>query len=95
MEDEALEFYDPWTCAKCGGKTRHDRVNLAIWSAAGLVAIEDVPAYVCDKCEEQSYDDDVASEMRQLAGSGFPKDRAVREVTVPVFKLAKSGNGQS
>ncbi len=85
MEEEI--FYDPWTCAGCGGKTRHDTVNLAIWSGKGLLAVEGVPAYICDACEEQTYDDAIASELRQLASANFPSERAVREIQVPVFTL--------
>lgn len=94
MEEETLEFYDPWTCTGCGGKTRKDTVNLAIWSPKGLVAIEGVPAYVCDACEEQTYDDAVATELRQLASANFPRDRVVREIQVPVFMLTSAADGE-
>jgi YgiT-type zinc finger domain-containing protein len=36
----------------------------------GLVVMENVPAYVCDRCGERYYDADVAKQMRKLSTLG-------------------------
>lgn len=86
-EPDALE-----KCRACGGSAHPETVNLAIWSATGLVVVDKVPAYVCDDCAEQTYDDATASALRQLASAGFPRDRIIREIVVPVFSLNPGTN---
>ena len=36
----------------------------------GLVVMENVPAYVCDRCGERYYDANVAKQMRKLSTLG-------------------------
>lgn len=74
-------------CAACQGPVRDERVNVTMWSGGRLVLIEDVPARICDRCQEQFYDERTTARIMQLAASGFPSSRAVREVVVPVFSL--------
>lgn len=62
-------------------------VRTAIWFGERLAVVEDIPAYVCQPCAEQVYDDDVSEALRRLAEDGFPVPAAVREMTVPVFSL--------
>lgn len=75
------------TCEFCGEATSTDSVSLAIWSAQGLVLVEDIPAQVCSDCDEQFYDEATQTRLRSLATGGFSSRRKVRELTVPVFSL--------
>jgi len=62
-------------------------VRTAIWQGEHLAIVEDIPAHVCSGCLEQFYDADVSDALRRLTEHGFPRDRAQREITVPVFSL--------
>ncbi len=95
MEDTATEPFDPGKCEACGGTARPSVVNLAIWSKRGLVVVEGVNAYVCEACQEQTYDDDTASELRRLASADFPRDQMVREMQVPVYTLGLPRDGET
>lgn len=58
-----------------------------MWLGAELNVIDDVPAHVCDHCEQQSYDPAVENQIRALVAQGFPGHKATRHVSVPVFRL--------
>ena len=75
------------TCEACGHPTSAKSVHLTLWADRGLVVIENVPARVCENCQEQFYDEAVSSKILQLSSSGFPRNRMVREITVPVYSL--------
>ncbi len=62
-------------------------VRTAIWFGDRLAVVEDIPAYVCQPCSEQVYDDDVSEALRRLAEDGFPAAAAAREMVVSVFSL--------
>ena len=76
------------SCPKCGGTLASRSVRTTIWQGERVAIVEDIPAYVCDACLEQFYDDDVSEALRRLAEAGFPKAEAAREIQVPVFSLA-------
>jgi YgiT-type zinc finger domain-containing protein len=52
------------------GRLRSQQVREYYRAGKGLVVIEKVPAYVCDKCGERYYDASVAKQMRELAKKG-------------------------
>jgi YgiT-type zinc finger domain-containing protein len=74
-------------CRVCGGNTSERVVQVTMWSGGRLVVIEDVPAHVCESCEEQYYDEDAGAKILTLANLGFPTDRADHEILVPVFSI--------
>jgi YgiT-type zinc finger domain-containing protein len=73
-------------CTCCGAETREDTVKAAFWGRQGLVAIEDIPARVCQRCGEQFYDDQTARRIEDIVTGSAANPG--REVIVPVFSLA-------
>ncbi|HMK69475.1 MAG TPA: YgiT-type zinc finger protein [Xanthobacteraceae bacterium] len=85
--DVDLEQVGP--CTHCQSPTlKVARVRSAFWHDDRLVVIEDVPALVCEACGEQYYDDNTVVALDLLRGDGFPAERAVKELRVPVFSFA-------
>jgi len=78
---------DEQKCESCGGDTRLEDVRMTIWLGSELNVIENVPAYVCERCELQYFDPQVEEEIKALVASGFPAWRANRHIAVPVFSL--------
>jgi YgiT-type zinc finger domain-containing protein len=74
-------------CEACGKQTQQKYIHVTMWSGGRLVLVENVPAQVCEDCQEQFYDEATGEKILQLASGGFPKEKAVREITVPVFSL--------
>ena len=50
----------------------------------GLVVMENVPAYVCNRCGERYYDADVAKQMRKLSTLG---KQIKRRMTFPLVRF--------
>jgi len=78
----------PASCSQCGGTNlRSQTVRSAFWDKDRLVVVEDIPAAVCMDCAERYYDDTTVVLIDLLRGDGFPREKALREITVPVFSL--------
>lgn len=72
-------------CDFCpGGRLRSQQVREYYRAGKGLVVIEKVPAYVCNKCGERYYDARVARQMRQLAQKGT---RAKTKISFPLIRF--------
>ena len=81
-------------CDLCrGGRLEETRVQTALWEGERLVVVEEVPALVCNGCGERFYDDETATRLDMLRGTGFPETRAARQISVPVFRLAPDEGG--
>lgn len=84
------------TCPQCGSaRIRAAQVNSAFWHQDRLVAVQDVPALVCDACHEQFYDDATIVALDLLRGDGFPPEQATGELRVPVFSLGDRAAARS
>jgi YgiT-type zinc finger domain-containing protein len=86
VTDQAAENA-PFLCESCGGPTFKKVAQVTLWSGDQLVLVEDVPVHICDKCQEQYYDEYTGEAVLQLASGGFPQEYKVRDITVPVFRL--------
>ena len=85
----------PADCSHCGGSDlRTQTIRSAFWDNDRLVVIEDIPAIVCMNCHEQYYDDTTVVLLDLLRGDGFPPEKALREITVPVFSLRDRMKGK-
>ncbi len=79
---------DHATCARCASSAlRATTIRSAFWEDDRLVVIEDIPAFVCQKCHEQYFDDTTVVLLDLMRGDGYPPEKALREITVPVFSL--------
>jgi YgiT-type zinc finger domain-containing protein len=95
QSDRAMEIDEqvPRTCSQCGGTHLSSQtVRSAFWDKDRLVVIEDIPAIVCIDCNERHYDDTTVVLLDLLRGDGFPPEKALREITVPVFSLREKMN---
>ncbi len=74
-------------CPVCGGKLRPALVKTDIWHGERLYVVEDVPAWICDACMEQVYDEAVTDALRRLNEDEFSSVEPKRQMLVPVFSL--------
>ena len=83
-------------CSQCGSAAlRTETIRSAFWDDDRLVVIEDIPAIVCTECHEQHFDDTTVVLLDLMRGDGFPPEKALREITVPVFSLRDRLKGGS
>lgn len=87
VSDSMSKHTAPMICV-CGEETESRMVDVTMFTDRGLVLIENVPVRICNACQEQYYEKDAAFGIQELVSKGFPKDRAVREITVPVYSLS-------
>jgi YgiT-type zinc finger domain-containing protein len=72
-------------CDFCSdGRLTSRQVREYYRAGKGLVVIEKVPAYVCDKCGERYYEAHVAKQMRQLVKKA-PRARA--RISFPLIRF--------
>ena len=89
-QEGAQDSRAAFPCAQCGADTHEDLVKAAFWRQEGWVAIEDIPARVCEGCGEQFYDDATAQRIEEIVNGAAGV--AQRQITVPVFSLAGAEN---
>jgi YgiT-type zinc finger domain-containing protein len=85
--EDAEEGAAAFRCPYCQGRTREDVVQAALWLERGLIAIEEIPARVCQQCGEQFYAEEVTRKIERLIED--PSAQATRQILVPVFSLAE------
>lgn len=76
-------------CKYCESQTHEDTVKTAFWAAGGLVAVEDIPAQVCEGCGQQFYADETARKIAELTEHGLPAEKANRKMFAAVFSLGE------
>lgn len=75
-------------CSQCGSAGLQTKtIRSAFWDDDRLVVIEDIPAIVCTDCHEQHFDDTTVVLLDLMRGDGFPPEKALREIAVPIFSL--------
>ena len=66
------------------GRLKSRQVREYYRAGKGLVVMERVPAYVCERCGERYYQADVAKQMRQLAKRA---PRAKARISFPLIRF--------
>lgn len=75
-------------CKYCASETVEALVKSAFWVEAGLIAVENMPARICQQCKEHFYDEASAERITAFQkGKSFP-EMTKRQLLVPVFSLA-------
>lgn len=96
QSDPVMDSHEqiPASCSRCGGSDlRATTMRSAFWDDDRLVVVEDIPAIVCQKCHEHYYEDMTVVLLDLLRGDGYPPEKALREITVPVFSLRDKKGG--
>ena len=92
---QSIKSSDPQTspqCKYCESETVEELVRSAFWVNEQLIAIENIRARVCRRCDVQFYDDETAETIATLEKVRAVPDAARRDATVSVFSLADKEN---
>ena len=71
------------TCSVCHGKTTQKYITYTQWYRGELVAVENVPAEVCENCNEEYFSPETVDKL-QIA---IERHRSYKTMQVPVFQL--------
>lgn len=72
-------------CYFCGGKTKKQFVVYSKWHKSELIAIENVPAEVCEQCGEQYFSPKTVKDLQKIIWS---KKKPAKTINIPLFDLA-------
>ena len=79
---------ETFLCKYCESETVEDLVKSAFWVDGGLLAVENIPARMCQQCRQQFYDNETAEKITILRKGMFVPGTTRRDVSVPVYSLA-------
>jgi YgiT-type zinc finger domain-containing protein len=79
-------------CKYCESETVEELVKSAFWVDEQLIAVENIPARVCQECKEHFYDDEIAETIATPGQLRDVPDGARRDVTASVFSLGDKEN---
>jgi YgiT-type zinc finger domain-containing protein len=77
-----------FACQYCGSETAEHLTRSAFWMDGRWVAVENIPARVCQRCKEQFYDDETVERIAAMREGGGVPGLTRREVRVPVLSCA-------
>lgn len=73
-------------CDVCGNSTFHEqRVEETFLIEGQLVMVEHIPARVCDRCQDATFDRETVEQVRRMVHGS---NRPTRHVSVDVFTFA-------
>lgn len=71
-------------CDLCGGKLMPGKTTLEIWRGEELLVIKDVPADVCQQCNEAYISADISERLDHFLGE-YHRHCPERYLTVPQY----------
>jgi len=79
-------------CKHCKSETVEKMVRSAFWVNEQLIAVENIPARVCQECEVHFYDDETAETIATLGQLIAVPDGVKRDITASVFTFGEKEN---
>ena len=79
-------------CDLCGGELRPGKTTLEIWRGEELLVIKDVPADVCQQCNEAYISADVSEQLDHFLGE-YHQYRPERYFAVPQYSAVQATGG--
>ncbi|HJW88689.1 MAG TPA: YgiT-type zinc finger protein, partial [Dehalococcoidia bacterium] len=81
------EFPGQIECPRCQKLTRAATVRTNIWQGERLIVVEDIPAQICEQCQEQYYDSLTQEALRVLVQDELASVKPKRVMEVTVYSL--------
>ena len=78
---------ETFLCKYCESETVEDLVKSVFWVDGGLLAVENIPARVCQQCRQQFYDNETAEKITILGKGRFVPGTTMQDMSVPVYSL--------
>lgn len=74
-------------CYLCGGKLKKEKVDIARYWGKDLIALNDVPALICQKCGERYFEAKVSSQIDDKIKLAIRKRSSFETREVPVVQF--------
>jgi YgiT-type zinc finger domain-containing protein len=82
-----FRFTGPVPCRQCQGLTHAAMVRSDVWQEDRLIVVEDIPAQICEVCQDRYYDTATQEALRALIQDDLKSATPKRVMEVPVCSL--------
>lgn len=69
------------------GKLKKEKVDIVRWWGKDLIALNDVPALVCQSCGERYFDAKVSQKIEERIEDALERKASVQKIDVPVLQF--------
>lgn len=74
-------------CQVCGGKLKKKKVDIARFWGKELIALNDVPALICQKCGERYFEAEVSAKIDDKIKQALKKKNSFQSIDVPLVSF--------
>lgn len=74
-------------CYVCGGQLKKEKVNIARYWGKELIALNDVPALICQQCGERYFEAKVSSKIDQKIQDALKRKTPLQKINIPVVQF--------
>ena len=75
-------------CYICGGKLKKENIDIARYFGNDLIALNNVPTLICQKCGERYFEAKVSSKIDEKIEEVVNKKNFVQKINVPVVQFS-------
>jgi len=87
MREHATHSKTVLQCKHCGCDTQEDVIRAAFWTDNGLIVVEGIPAWLCQQCGEQFFDEQITQKIEKLLKN--PGVEPERQIQISVYDLPR------
>ena len=74
-------------CYVCGGKLKKESTDIARYWGKDLIALNDVPSLICQKCGERYFEAKVSSQIDEKIQQVLKRKTQPERIEVPVVQF--------
>lgn len=74
-------------CYLCGGRLKKQKVDIARYWGKELIALNDVPALICQKCGERYFEAKVSSQIDKKIQQALIRKTRLERIEVPLVQF--------
>ena len=75
-------------CYLCGGKLERKNVNIARYWGKELIALNDVPALICQKCVERFFEAKISNKIDEKIKGVLENKKIIPKINIPVVQFS-------
>ena len=74
-------------CYLCGGKLKKQKIDIARYWGKELIALNDVPTLICQKCGDRYFEAKVSSKIDEKIQQALRRKISIPQMNVPVLSF--------
>lgn len=74
-------------CYECGSKLKKEKINIARYWGKDLIALNDVPALVCQQCGGRYFEAKISSKIDQRIQDALKRKPSLQKINIPVVQF--------